>query len=245
MMFLIDNLVNILDSNVESLADLSEIYEKIPPVQCECKALCCTLLPEMTLVEMLSALSRIRQWVPAERMLVLERMVRYFFYNPVEISSCPFLEKQRCLIYENRFFGCRAYGLWSETYYDNLSKQDKVNKSFLRDQWREMGVMLPDAVISFHLPYCHHVHPIGNHEIDDVFLSSISDRIETLSRNYAEYHVSYAREYFSDMSFFITSIFFGYTEAVQMKFQWVKHYLESDGEKKNEEIMERVYDFLE
>jgi Fe-S-cluster containining protein len=70
------------------------------------------MLPEMTLVEALPVIRRLVEMAATMRNRLIKKIIGHFFLNPVEITSCPFLEGQECLIYPDRFFGCRSYGLW-------------------------------------------------------------------------------------------------------------------------------------
>jgi len=202
------------------------------------------LLPESTLIEALSALKGVMQFPESKRIQFLDRLIRYFILNPVEIPSCPFLDQQECLIYENRFFGCRAYGLWTQSHYEKISSQNRSAKALLQQQWEKMGVCLPEKVISFSLPYCRDVALIDNVSVGDDVLLNISDKIEALSGRFADDHQSYARQYFSDMSFLVASIVFGYAEAVQVKFDRVRAFIQSGGHVDLQIISEMVYDIF-
>ena len=96
------------------------------------------MLPEMTLVEVLPVIQRLVDMAPAVRKRLLQKIIIYFFLNPVEITSCPFLDGQDCLIYADRFFGCRSYGLWSQDYYEKLAASDRKVKIYLQKQWKNL-----------------------------------------------------------------------------------------------------------
>jgi Fe-S-cluster containining protein len=179
------------------------------------------MLPEMTLVEALAAIQRLVDMAPAMRRRLMKIIVGYFFLNPVEITSCPFLDGQDCLIYQDRFLGCRAYGLWSRGYYEKLAARSREAKRYLQKQWENLGVSLPQKVIDFQVPYCLYVETDGHAVTDDEMLLYASDRIETLSRHFSQWHQSFRQRYFSDLSFLLASLVFGVTEVVQMKFAMV------------------------
>ncbi len=107
---------------------LKNLYSQLPDTSCQRRALCCSLLPELSLLEALEALDQLRKFPPARRRELTQKIIRYFFINPAEITGCPFLEDRDCLIYPSRFFGCRAYGLWSKGHYRQIAHQARLTK---------------------------------------------------------------------------------------------------------------------
>ena len=126
-----------------------------------------------------------------------------------------------CSIYEDRFFGCRAYGLWSKAYYDKLAALDRQARANLYQQWQNLGVSLPANVIDFEVPYCLNVKTDQHAVINDTILLSISESIKALSLRFSHLHESFSQNYFSDLSFLLSSLVFGHTEAVKIKFNIV------------------------
>jgi Fe-S-cluster containining protein len=212
----------LLHTSVRQRQKLEKAYALLPETRCRRRARCCSMLPEMTLLEALTAIQRIVDMTPAARKQLIRRIVGYFFLNPVEIISCPFLDCQDCTIYRDRFFGCRAYGLWSQDYYEILVSRSRQAKNHLRKQWENLGVHLPHPVINFQVPYCLCVELIGNGAIDDKMLLHTANKIETLSKHFYPWHESFSQRYFFDLSFLLASLTFGFTEAVQMKFALVR-----------------------
>ncbi len=215
----------LLDRSTEHRSALKEAYAQLPGTQCRRRTHCCSLLPEMNLLEALSAVQHLLEMKPEQRLWMNRRLIRYFFLNPVEILSCPFLESENCLIYRNRFFGCRTYGLWTAEHYRKKAEQSRQAKTLSHRQWQRLGVSLPQEVVDFHLDYCPYVELEGDALVEDELLLQTSDRIEAISEELVPWHDKFHQEYFSDLSFFLASIYLGLQRAVQLKFEIVRHVL--------------------
>jgi Fe-S-cluster containining protein len=200
------------------------------------------MLPEMSLVEALAVIKRLLDMPSGKRSQFVQNIVNYFFLNPVEIILCPFLKGQDCLIYEDRFFGCRAYGLWSQEYYEKLSAGVRQAKNHLREQWKNLGLSLPSKVVNFQVPYCTYVEIDGHAFIDDRMLLNISDKIEAISVHISQRHQSFTRIYFSDLSFLLSSLAFGFTESIQMKFAVVRDIITTGNMTGLEKIIDELPD---
>lgn len=230
-------------SNIQR-TELQRNYKLIPETQCRRGTLCCSMLPEMTLIEALAAINRLAQMNPSIRLDLIKKIASYFFLNPVEIRKCPFLNAKDCLIYQERFFGCRAYGLWSKEYYEKLSTSSRKAKEFIRRQWRNLGVSLPNEIIEFQVPYCLNVKMIEKTVINDEMLLSISYNIQILSESFNQLHQSFRERYFSDLSFLITSLIFGVNEAVRMKFAIVSDIVNTGNRERLERIIQELPDLF-
>ena len=217
---------------------LKETYAQLPSTHCRRRTHCCSLLPEMSLVEALTAIQLLAGMVPKQRLQVSKRLLRYFFLNPVEILSCPFLEGDDCLVYLERFFGCRAYGLWSRKYYQEQAKLSQQAKQLGQQQWQRLGVALPQEVVGFLLNYCPHVEVEGDVSVNDELLVQISDVIDSISAQLVPWHDQFRQEYFSDLSFLMVSILLGLQEAIQLKFEIVRDYLTNGKQDRLAEIIE-------
>ena len=232
----------LLQTSDHQLKELKETYALLPETRCPRKTRCCSLLPEMTLVEALPAIRRLVKMTAAVRNPLIKKIIGYFFLNPVEIPSCPFLEDQECLIYPERFFGCRSYGLWSPAHYETLAARDQKAKKHLQEQWKNLGVCLPKKVIDFQVPYCTCVETIGPEGIDDKTLLKVSDRIEAISGHFPTWHQWFAQRYFSDLSFLLSALMFGYTQAVQMKFTLVRDMVHTENRSKLDKTIQELPD---
>jgi hypothetical protein len=160
----------------------------------------------------------------------------------VEITSCPFLEGQDCLIYLDRFFGCRSYGLWSPAHYETLADRDRKAKKNLQEQWKRLGVNLPKTVVDFQVPYCPWVETISPEGIDDKTLLKVSDRIQGISAHFSTRYQWFALRYFSDLSFLLSALMFGYTQAVQMKFNLVRDMVHSENRSNLNKTIQKLPD---
>ncbi len=223
---------------------LKDAYARLPETRCRRRAHCCSMLPEMTLLEALSSIQRLTDMASPVRKRFVKIIANYFFLNPVEITHCPFLDGRECLIYQDRFFNCRAYGLWSPAYYEILSKRNRQAKINLRKQWETLGVSLPRKVIDFQVPYCLCVESDGRHKEYDDVLRHTAERIDALSRGFSHLHESFCNEYFSDLSFLLTSLVFGVTEAVHMKFYVVRDIITKKDRKRLDRIVSELPDLF-
>jgi hypothetical protein len=117
-------------------------------------------------------------------------------------------------------------------------------KQYNQEQWQNLGVSLPQEVVDFQVPYCPHVEPDSDASVDDETLPRAAGKIEMLSRQLAPWHESFRRSYFSDLSFLSASLAFGLTEAVQMKFAFVKDYATTGNQAGLSEVVGNLPDLL-
>lgn len=221
-MFTIDAIRELQLTSAPLLQKLKATYALLPATQCQRHAHCCSMLPEATLLEVLTVIDRLGETASAQRKRFVGRIIKYFFLNAVKITSCPFLVNRDCIIYPERFLGCRAYGLWSQTYYQKLTAQDRQAKYFLQQQWKKLGISLPQQVVDFNIPYCRHVKTQTDRHIDDRILINVSNKIEALSSQLGRWHHLFHQQYNCDFSFLLSALAFGLTPAVEMKFEIVK-----------------------
>jgi Fe-S-cluster containining protein len=222
--------------------ELRDVYRLLPETRCRRRSLCCSLLPEMTLFEALTAVGQLAAMAPAVRMEVTRGFIRYFLMNPVELSSCPFLHGSDCRIYQERFFGCRAYGLGSRARYEGEAARNRQAKEISRRQWERLGVPLSRQVVEFHLPYCTHVEVMGGVEVNDGLLLEARDWLEALSRRLGFWHEVFHATYFADVSFLLASFAFGLHQAVATKFSLVRDLVNTGERGRLARLMEEVPD---
>ena len=232
----------LLQTSDHKLKALKETYALLPETRCRRNTRCCSLLPEMTLVEALLVIRCVLEMAEEVRNPLIQKIIGHFFLNPVEITSCPFLEGQNCLVYPDRFFGCRSYGLWSPAHHGTLADRDRKAKKHLKEQWERLGVSLPKNVVDFQVPYCPWVETISPEAIDDKTLLKVSDRIQGISAHFSSRHQWFARRYFSDLSFLLSALMFGYTQAVQMKFILVRDMVHTENRTKLDRILKELPD---
>jgi Fe-S-cluster containining protein len=222
--------------------DLTEAYNLLPDTRCQRRSRCCSLLPEMTLLEALSAIRTLAAMPPVSRIALTRGLVRYFLTNSVEISPCPFLRGADCLIYQDRFFGCRAYGLWSTDHYERQAGRSRQAKEYTRLQWEHLGVELPRQVLEFQVPYCPHVEVVGDLAMEDGLLVEAQDRIEKLSGNLGLWHELFRATYFADLSVLFAALAFGLREAVATKFSLCRDLVRGGDKRRLAALVEEVPD---
>ncbi|OPL17341.1 MAG: hypothetical protein AVO38_01205 [delta proteobacterium ML8_D] len=233
---------DLLDRSKKQRAELMETYALIPSSHCRRRALCCSLLPEISLLEALAVIRYLLDLDSDVRLQLTKDLVRYFFLNSVCINSCPFLSHRNCLIYENRFFGCRAYGLWPKNYYHELAERTHLVNRHNQRLWQDFGISLPQEVVDFQVPYCPYVKPDSDTSVNNKTLTHAADKIEKLSKQLAPWHDSFRQTYFSDLSFFTASLAFGLNEAVRMKFAFVKDYVITENQTGLSEVINNLPD---
>lgn len=228
---------DLLDRSLPQRQALEDLYARLPATRCRRRARCCSLLPEMSLVEALAALNRLQHFPTDQRLSLLKKLVRYFLINPMEITFCPFLEGTDCLVYEDRFFGCRAYGLWSPEEYGRRAAANQLAKSRMGEQWLRLGVRLPAAVIAFKVPYCRQVMPLEADLVTDS-LPAAEEEVEHLSQSIDPGGQRLFRDcYFSDLSFLIAGLILGIPAALRLKFSVVKEGLQTGDRAPLDEVL--------
>jgi hypothetical protein len=237
-------LKELLGTSAQKRGEIRKTYRELPDTECHRNARCCALLPDTTLLEALVAVHRLVEMPSASRHEIILGMVRYFFLNPIEIMSCPFLVNRDCVIYEDRFFGCRAYGLWSKAFYCQLSGRARDAKRYVRDQWKHLGVVLPREVTGHEVPYCEHVKISGGGSCTDEMLLCLSGKIEEESGSFPPWHQLYLGTYFSDLSFLVSALVFGVHEAVNMKFRIVSEVVKTGTRDRLAASLEEVPDIF-
>ncbi len=222
----------LVEQSGKSLRELHRLYNRLPATKCLCRARCCSMLPGMNGVEAVSALVRLRGMEAEARERVCLRLLEYFFMNPVRICGCPFLEGGKCIIYQGRFSGCRAYGVWSADYYERITAADRKARRVFQEQWKRAGVELPGEVLDFELPYCRNVKIVKRKKGGyDRLLRKTASAIDELSmKSDSAFHADFGNIFFSDLSFLAASMIWGSGRAAGMKFRIVKEFTEHGDE---------------
>lgn len=182
---------------------------------------------------------------PARRRELARKITRYFFINPAEIVGCPFLQDRECLIYPARFFGCRAYGLWTEDHYRQTAQQARRLKKNVVQLWKKLGVALPEEVIGHQPAYCAAVETLGPGKMSDAALLQAADRVDAWSQELNPGHFHFQEGYFRDLSFLTAGLFFELSEAVRLKFTIVRELLQSGNPEPLERVLARVPDLFD
>lgn len=234
----------LIKAATSELNELREFYALLPATRCERKTHCCSMLPEITFLEALAAFERLGQETAKRRRRTLKKIVEYFFINPARITACPFLEGKQCIIYEDRFFGCRAYGLWTLQHYESMTRQNRQAKATLSRQWQNLGIILPDKVIDFQLPYCLDVKTVNETVAVDNALVHISTEIEALSGRLSPWHQTFRRMNFADLSFLTTAMVYDISQVLKMKVDIVREYVSAGRSNILDKALENIPDFL-
>ena len=235
-------IAKLLRQSADDLEELTEQYGRLPLTRCQRKTHCCLLLPEMSFIESILIFRRMAAMESVERLALIRKISGYYFLNAALITACPFLDSPTCLVYEDRFFGCRAYGLWSPAHYRKIAVRSQTAKRYLQKQWLNLGIRLPQAVVEFRMPYCLDVQTAENVNLDDRTLIEISEAIDALSRNSSETHQAFQQSYLSDFSFLVAALLFGYRSAVQIKFNVVKDFIDTGRANKLDRILNGISD---
>lgn len=243
-MFSVTIVNNLLKNSARLFQNLEQAYELLPTSRCHRHTQCCSLMPEMTLLEALYAIQNICIMQKEKRLSVYKKIGRYFMINPVKIIMCPFLEGKDCLIYQNRFFGCRAYGMWSKEYYKKISEQSRHAKENIRTIWEALNVRLPKEIIQFQVPYCTCIEPVSQKAVSDDLILRVAETVENLSVQFAEWHHLFRQAYFSDLSFMMTSLVFGVNDTVSLKFAVVRDMVNNNTSKRLDNLLEKIPDIF-
>ena len=222
--------------------ELTEIYRQLPATRCQRKTDCCSMLPEMTLIEALAILEQMAVMNSEKRLGLLKKISGYFFLNAARISACPFLDGNNCQVYEDRFFGCRTYGLWSPEHYREVAARSRAAKKYLQHHWQALDITLPPEVIDFTVPYCLDVQTLENVVVNDVEMVEMADAVESISLVFSDAHQSFRKNYYADFSFLVTAMHYGYRRAVQIKFDVVKQFVQTGHSKKLNRVLNEFVD---
>ena len=234
------DLQSLLKTNTRDLAQLEAIYRRLPDTRCTRKTHCCSMLPEATLLEVLAAFKRLGSMPEEQRRGIFARIIEYFFINPTRVTACPFLAETRCTIYEDRFFGCRAYGLWSKRHYDKMADYNRQAKLTLGQQWRKLGITLPDDVLDFQVPYCLDVEVLNGAVVDDSGLIQVSQEIAALSAMLSPWHGIFSQQYVADLSFLAATITYGIQSALRTKVDIVRELLATADRTRLDQMLKKL-----
>ncbi len=218
----VDIIHELLESKGSEFEQLTAIYDRLPATCCARKTHCCSMLPEATLLEALAAFECLGRMPDGPRSGIFAKIIEYFFINPAQVTACPFLDETQCMIYDHRFFGCRAYGLWSKPYYERIAAYDRRAKLSLGQQWRNLGISLPQKVLEFQVTYCLDVEVLNGAVFDDSKLVQMSQKIEDLSGRLSPWHQIYNQQYVGDLSFLVAAMAYGSQSALRMKVDIVR-----------------------
>jgi Fe-S-cluster containining protein len=210
---------------------LQTLYSRLPDTRCTCDqpGVCCSFLPEITVLEALQWI-RVMQGMPhQERTARFESFVAFYLTNPARISGCPFKDDGSCSIYTYRTFGCRSYGLWSQKMGKERTQESRAHKKALRGMWKRFGVDLPVGTVEFEIDYCDRVGSLSGPPLRDADILDLLKQVYDLDKPLGSLQSRFEEEYHSDFSFLITSLVLGVKGALLEKIAIIKE-LTKNGE---------------
>ncbi|MBU2550596.1 MAG: hypothetical protein KKB20_19465 [Proteobacteria bacterium] len=222
--------------------ELAALLSGLPPTTCRRKASCCALMPPMSLLEacrLFDAVVALPE--PTGRDLLL-RCLDYYFLNPVRIMGCPFLQDAGCLLYADRPFGCRAYGLWSPGRYRRQRDQAEKGQKAVQKAWLNLGVTLPRSVVNHRPPYCRDVSTADGSTIYDRELEAVRQGLDDLDRRLGAEGLAFSRHFVGDLSFLTASILLGREAALHGKVAVVREALRGGADSELDYLRDRAGD---
>jgi hypothetical protein len=170
----------------QGLADsLSAIYGVLPDTSCARRGFCCSLLPPLHPAEMLAWLHRQAGLDSQARAAQVARLVEHFLLNAAVRRPCPWALPRSCAVYEQRFFACRSYGLWSPKAYDARREAALAAQTQVAQAWSRLGVELPAEVLAPGPGYCGQVRQIAHGENRPITGQSLGQSLERAEANLA------------------------------------------------------------
>jgi hypothetical protein len=161
-------------------------YARLPDTACARRGFCCALLPPLQPVEMLAWLHGQAGREARARAAEVARLVEHFLLNAAVRRPCPWALPRSCAMYGQRFFACRAYGLWSAEAYAVRREAALAAQTQVAQAWSRLGVELTEEVLSPGPEYCGQVGQIpngDNHPMGDKDLERIEAELTALSQN--------------------------------------------------------------
>jgi hypothetical protein len=194
---------------------LERIYAALPATACARQGACCGLLPPVQPVEMLAWLGELSQGDEQTGCGQAVMLVEHFLQNAAIRLPCPWALPDACARYENRFFGCRAYGLWSARAYEPRRAQSLAAAKAVQAAWQGMGVTLPPEVCAPPPDYCTEVRPMDGPVIDDAGLDELEMRLVGIGQNETWHGLLAGCG--GDLSYLTAGLALGWQECLQAK----------------------------
>lgn len=221
---------------------LMDFYGHLPKTRCTCQdpGICCTFLPEMTVVEALHWIGLMREMPPSERTARIQGFVSFYLTNPARLEGCPFREEGSCAIYPYRTFGCRAYGLWSREMGRARTRKSRNSKKALRKMWKKFGVDIPAEPLEMEMDYCDKVQTQAGEPPGDGEIMDILTEIYHLGKSLGNLQSRFEEEYHSDFSFLVTSLLFGLKKTLLLKFGIIREIVREGTDRRLQEVLGQV-----
>ncbi len=207
---------------------LDQLYTALPATSCARNGACCCLLPPAHSVEMLAWLSELTRSGEEARCAVASELVRHFLLNAARRLPCPWARKDSCARYQGRFFGCRAYGLWSSQAYEPRRRQSLEAAEKVQQAWQGMGISLPEEVCAPPPNYCGRVEPVAGPALDDASLDALESELAGIGAD-EPWHGLLAG-CGGDLSYLVAGLALGWEECLQAKVAVTRALLDGDNE---------------
>lgn len=133
---------------------LRALYQGLPATTCARQGACCGLLPPLAPLEIYAWLAWLDQAPPGERQEQVLALVEHFLLNAAQRRPCPWALAGACAVYEDRFWACRAYGLWPAAVYAPRRAAALAAQERVAQAWASLGVILPQEVLAPGPDYC-------------------------------------------------------------------------------------------
>jgi len=141
--------------------------------------------------------------------------VGHFLQNAARRLPCPWALPDACARYGQRFFGCRAYGLWSAKAHEPRRRQSLQAAERVQAAWQSMGITLPDAVCAPPPAYCAKVAPVNGPAVDDNGLDKLESELAGMGRD-QPWH-ALLMQCGGDLSYLTAGLALGWQECLQAK----------------------------
>lgn len=194
---------------------LEQVYAALPATSCARQGACCGLLPPMHPVEMLAWMSGLSRGGEQASLDEAAKLVKHFLQNAFRRLPCPWALPDSCARYEKRFFGCRAYGLWSARAYEPRRQQSLQAAETVQAAWQSMGFTLPAEVCAPPPAYCTKVKPAAGPVVDDAGLDALEARLAGMGQD-EPWHGLLAG-CGGDLSYLTAGLALGWRECLQAK----------------------------
>lgn len=205
---------------------LQAIYQQLPATTCQRRGDCCGLLPPAAPVEMLLFFDRLKEMSAGGRLALVVGLAQHFVRNAAERLACPWARTDSCADYANRFFACRAYGLWSPEGYARRSQGAREAQARVARAWAELGVTLDPTVLAPGPDYCRATKYLATAPLNDQVLGELEERLAGLTGG-----LEAAGELAAcggDLSHLVARITLGQAQCLALKLAYTKAYLAGD-----------------
>lgn len=135
--------------------NLNRMYDGLPEGQCGGCTACCRESVPTFFIEYINIVNYLKKDQHLFEKL-WPKFMDFYFTELTEKKGCPFLdENDRCSIYPVRPLPCRLFGFSSYDEYEaNLRAVEKGNREVKKYYKNAFGLVLPDAVVEYKVPFC-------------------------------------------------------------------------------------------